>query len=196
MDKLIIETLLNCEQGVTKRLDENRELFELLQNEAPEFLSKFPWIKGWLESQDRFLEQLAYGLEKEVDEPFRPASKDKPDYSSTHATPMTDINSTRVPGQQPVTIEIDSKNHWYIRFWGPKNETTIFGPEDQTMLKLLGEPSKQLQITDIETEYGSIHTYLETKSNSPIFFRKRLRFSHHQEFKQFREAYFSESQLS
>lgn len=194
MDKLIRETLLNCEQGVTKRIDENRELFKLLQNEAPELLSKFPWINGWLESQDRFLEQLVYGLEKGVDKPLRPVSKEKPDYGRVQATPMTRAGLNPATDEKPVTIEIDSKNHWYIRFWG--NETTIFGPEDQTMLKLLGEPSKQLQITDIETEYGSIHTYLETKSNSPIFFRKRLRFSHPQEFKQFKETYFSESQLS
>lgn len=147
MSDLIKETLLNCEQGLTKRLDENRELFELLQNEAPELLSKFPWINGWLESQDRFLEQLVleqlvYGLEKGVDKPLRPVSKDKPDYSSIQETPMTETGLNPATDEKPVTIEIDSKNHWYIRFWG--NETTIFGPEDQTMLKLLGEPSKSL----------------------------------------------------
>jgi len=64
------------------------------------------------------------------------------------------------------------------------------------MLKVFGDPSKQLQITEIETEYGLIHIHLQTKRNSTMIFRKRLRFSHPQEFKQCKEAYFSESQLS
>lgn len=41
--------------GIYKRIDENRELLELLQREAPELLAKQPWIVGWLESQDGFL---------------------------------------------------------------------------------------------------------------------------------------------
>jgi len=41
--------------GIYKRIDENRELLELLQREAPELLAKQPWVVGWLESQDGFL---------------------------------------------------------------------------------------------------------------------------------------------
>ena len=41
--------------GIYKRIDENRELLELLRREAPEFLTKQPWVVNWLESQDGFL---------------------------------------------------------------------------------------------------------------------------------------------
>jgi len=129
MNNLIRETLLNCEQGVTKRLDENRELFEILQNEAPELLCKFPWVISWLESQDYFLEQLVNGLENGVDKPLRPVSKDKPDYSGIQEPPMTETEYGQVSNEEPVTLEIDSKNHWYIRF--QNNETTIFDPEGE-----------------------------------------------------------------
>lgn len=44
--------------GIYKRIDENRELLELLQKEAPDLLEKQPWIVGWLESQDDFLCEL------------------------------------------------------------------------------------------------------------------------------------------
>lgn len=44
--------------GIYKRIDENRELLELLQREAPELLGKQPWVVGWLASQDGFLRDL------------------------------------------------------------------------------------------------------------------------------------------
>lgn len=47
------------EGGIYKRIDENRELLELLQREAPEMLARQPWIVGWLEAQDGFLCDLA-----------------------------------------------------------------------------------------------------------------------------------------
>jgi hypothetical protein len=45
--------------GVHKRIDENRELLELLQREAPEFLASHRWVEGWLASNDEFLSALA-----------------------------------------------------------------------------------------------------------------------------------------
>lgn len=45
--------------GVHKRIDENRELLELLQQEAPDFLSQHHWVEGWLRSHDDFFEALA-----------------------------------------------------------------------------------------------------------------------------------------
>ncbi|WOP85256.1 hypothetical protein [Citrobacter koseri] len=55
-----VKTLCDREQrGVYKRIDENRELLELLQRESPDLLQQCPWIEGWLDSQDRFLSQLA-----------------------------------------------------------------------------------------------------------------------------------------
>lgn len=44
--------------GIYKRIDENRELMQLLQTKAPEFLAAHPWVKGWLESTDGFLSDL------------------------------------------------------------------------------------------------------------------------------------------
>ena len=45
--------------GVFKRIDENRELVELLQDRCPGFLEQHPWVLGWLRSQDDFLTELA-----------------------------------------------------------------------------------------------------------------------------------------
>ena len=54
----VTDILARHEGGVYKRIDENRELLELLQREAPELLAKRPWITGWLKSQDQFLSDL------------------------------------------------------------------------------------------------------------------------------------------
>lgn len=45
--------------GVHKRIDENRELLILLQEEAPELLKQKPWIYQWIESNDNFLVDLS-----------------------------------------------------------------------------------------------------------------------------------------
>lgn len=45
--------------GVYKRIDENRELLELIQQKAPELIRDNPWLEGWLQSQDEFLVSLA-----------------------------------------------------------------------------------------------------------------------------------------
>lgn len=47
------------ERGIHKRIDENRELLELLQQESPDLLDRCPWVEGWINSQDRFLFDLA-----------------------------------------------------------------------------------------------------------------------------------------
>lgn len=52
---LVKKILAQHQGGIYKRIDENRELLELLQREAPELLAKQPWVVGWLESQDGFL---------------------------------------------------------------------------------------------------------------------------------------------
>lgn len=52
--------------GIFKRIDENRELVELLQNEAPEFVEKHFWIvRCWLKSQDDFLCDLSKLVDEE-----------------------------------------------------------------------------------------------------------------------------------
>ena len=45
--------------GVHKRIDENRELLELLQREAPDLLKHNRWIEGWLKANDEFFNDLA-----------------------------------------------------------------------------------------------------------------------------------------
>jgi hypothetical protein len=44
--------------GVNKRIDENRELLELLQSKAPALLDEYPWIEGWLKSHDEFFVEI------------------------------------------------------------------------------------------------------------------------------------------
>jgi hypothetical protein len=48
-----------CNGGVFKRIDENRELLELLQARAPKFLEDCFWVEGWLQQQDEFLNALS-----------------------------------------------------------------------------------------------------------------------------------------
>lgn len=53
--ELVKKILRRHHGGIYKRIDENRELLELLQREVPELLVRQPWIISWLESQDGFL---------------------------------------------------------------------------------------------------------------------------------------------
>ncbi|WP_231853264.1 hypothetical protein [Erwinia tasmaniensis] len=55
----VVDVLNRTEAGILKRLDENRELLELLYSDAPELMKQKPWIRGWLESQDVFLVKVA-----------------------------------------------------------------------------------------------------------------------------------------
>jgi hypothetical protein len=55
---LVKKILRQHHGGIYKRIDENRELLELLQRNAPDLLTKQPWIVNWLESQDEFLSDL------------------------------------------------------------------------------------------------------------------------------------------
>ena len=44
--------------GVHKRIDENRELLELLMREAPGFMGRNSWVTHWLKSNDEFFVEL------------------------------------------------------------------------------------------------------------------------------------------
>lgn len=55
----VVDVLNRTEAGILKRLDENRELLELLYSDAPELMKEKPWIRRWLESQDIFLVKVA-----------------------------------------------------------------------------------------------------------------------------------------
>lgn len=45
--------------GLNKRIDENREIMELIFSKAPELISSHPWLVGWLNANDAFFTQLA-----------------------------------------------------------------------------------------------------------------------------------------
>ncbi len=45
-------------RGIHKRIDENRELMELLLTTAPALLREYPWVEGWIHSQDHFLVEI------------------------------------------------------------------------------------------------------------------------------------------
>lgn len=50
-------------RGIWKRIDENRQLLEFLQNERPELLERFPFIETWIGNQDIFLMNLLLLME-------------------------------------------------------------------------------------------------------------------------------------
>jgi hypothetical protein len=54
----IQNVLDRCHGGVYKRMDENRELLELLQKKAAPLLEDCPWIVGWMSSNDQFFQAL------------------------------------------------------------------------------------------------------------------------------------------
>lgn len=56
--EVVKKLLQHNEGGLYKRIDENRELLQLIQEKAPEFLKENGWIEGWLRSQDNFLSAL------------------------------------------------------------------------------------------------------------------------------------------
>lgn len=61
----IILVLERVSGGVHKRVDENRELLELLRQKSPQLLKDCPWVEGWLRCNDEFfgaLESLAKPL--------------------------------------------------------------------------------------------------------------------------------------
>lgn len=57
-DAADVGNILRLEGGAGKRLDEHRELAELLRKKAPDLLQQHPWVNGWLESQDSYLDRL------------------------------------------------------------------------------------------------------------------------------------------
>lgn len=56
LEKLISQN----ERGVYKRIDENRQLLELLIREAPDLFETHGWIRGWFKSLDEYLLALSY----------------------------------------------------------------------------------------------------------------------------------------
>ncbi len=89
-------------RGIFKRIDENRELLQFLQEHAPELLERFGFIESWLAGNDKFFVDLANALEAKqmlgIDETYpRPWSG---------SFPMDDcyINFTEI---NPLTVAKD-----------------------------------------------------------------------------------------
>lgn len=51
--------------GIYKRIDENREMVELLKQKYPSLFVDHFWVEGWLKSQDGFLNDLAKTIPKD-----------------------------------------------------------------------------------------------------------------------------------
>ncbi len=70
---LLQRAIQKSEGGIFKRIDENRELYELLRNKYPQVFLENPWASRWLVSQDRFLTELATLAEQDEEHsPVRP----------------------------------------------------------------------------------------------------------------------------
>lgn len=68
-DKVVtLATTRGTTGGLIKRIDENRELLQLLQAECPTFLTEHRWVEGWIGANDDFFTQLASILD--VSEPL------------------------------------------------------------------------------------------------------------------------------
>jgi hypothetical protein len=55
--------------GIYKLIDENRELYQLLQDPCPDFLRESPWVDGWLKAQDDFLQDIESVFRGEMSQP-------------------------------------------------------------------------------------------------------------------------------
>ena len=53
---------LSAQAGLAKRIDEIRELRELLMAKAPDFMAEHSWVDGWLKSTDAYLCGLGAAL--------------------------------------------------------------------------------------------------------------------------------------
>ncbi|HGY3719385.1 TPA: hypothetical protein ACTY1T_003858 [Escherichia coli] len=55
----ICETIKYTEGGINKRIDENRELLRLIENQFPQLLEQHPWINGWIDSHEQYFLTIA-----------------------------------------------------------------------------------------------------------------------------------------
>lgn len=69
----VLNFCTNCDngRGIWKRIDENRELLQFLQKQAPDVIEKFSFIETWIAQQDIFLVVLEQILQLEKDPGFK-----------------------------------------------------------------------------------------------------------------------------
>lgn len=114
--------------GLFKRIDENRELLEVLFREAPGFMQSHPWVEGWIKGNDAFFEGVRSTLDIELDElhpflagrvprawpeplPERIASLPDPDWK-VHAYPLQQVTiklqGTRLSNRAAIVGQLDT----------------------------------------------------------------------------------------
>lgn len=82
--------------GIYKRIDENRELLELLRDEAPGLIEKHPEVVHWLQAHDDFFMQFAEELPpKEVQFDLRRPVKGGSDRGFPRPWPFEFANDIR-----------------------------------------------------------------------------------------------------
>lgn len=100
-----IRWALHAEGGTLKRVDEIRELYELLCEDG--VILRYPWIAGWLRSEDAFLCGVAAAAretEPGIDDtylfragmcgPDTPFPRPAPDYSGSRRTQAPGAHGT------------------------------------------------------------------------------------------------------
>ncbi len=96
----IMEVITGRGRGIYKRIDENRELMELLERDrGPYFLERNSWVAGWLGTQDDFLEALrkAAGMpEKKPGGPLAGYPRPQPAYDGCHAGSAPQISEGEI----------------------------------------------------------------------------------------------------
>lgn len=97
--------------GVFKRIDENRELLELLREKAPALLGSHPWVEGWLKSQDEFLSELATQVPL-TELQFSPTPPGQPGHAFPRPWPEQSVNqvSKSWPSKAATPGQIDLTN--------------------------------------------------------------------------------------
>ena len=133
--------------GVFKRIDETRELFELIQHEVPELLAKRPWIVGWFEAQDGFLQDLAAtSTLSNIQFPPRTGPSGEPVFPRPWSITAPNIPETPKPPDDFLQIAkhaeryLDRKQTYQ---WTPITKGTKV-PKGETCIVLCG-PSDSLQ---------------------------------------------------
>jgi len=68
----LLDVIKNTEGGIYKRIDENRELLQLLLEEHPDLLKNKPWIERWILATDNYLISLLRHTELPLSKPGDP----------------------------------------------------------------------------------------------------------------------------
>ncbi|EGQ62314.1 hypothetical protein GGI1_12178 [Acidithiobacillus sp. GGI-221] len=112
----IQEVIKNHSNGIYKRIDENRELMELLAlDHGPDFLERNSWVASWLESQDAFLDALreAAGMPaKKLGGSLEGYPRPRPSYEPCHEPiPYITADAIRQRFEENLTLIYTFQHH-------------------------------------------------------------------------------------